>query len=423
MRLILSPRLYRAARLIGWNALLILAGLALIGLAGEAWFRLTKPHMERQIPTMFVSGVGLMYGPGTEVNWTNKLDYWVTERTNSLGFLDREPVAAEQAASGCHISIIGDSFVDAREVPVADKFQVRLTQLAEQRRPETDITASAYALRGSGQFGQLPLYDRYARARHPELVVLVFSINDFINNAPYLSLVYDLVLPGRNRDLSAALGPDGTLKWHLPDPDPAYAISAQPQPLIGRALYRAGRVSWFAQWLYAKHGSLHRKYLHNIVPERRERVELYRRHYDDAGVLDGWQPETAALSDRQALYDQIAAANPPPAYQQTVTLTDLALVEFQARAERDAAALVILAEPGMGGQNRDGFNLLSRLAAAHNIPVINLHDYILRQGGDTTAAVWPHDPHWNPQGHQWAAESLLEWLEQNPEVCQMRPSP
>ena len=410
----LSPRLYRVAKLIGWNALLILAGLALIGIAGEAWFRLTTPFMDRQVKWEFVPGVGYMFAPGQEVRWTDGLDFWVIERANSLGFLDREPVSPERAAAGCHISIIGDSFVEARQVTIADKFQMKLEQLAAQRLPELDITASAYGLSGSGQFGQLPFYDRFARRLNPKLAVLVFVDNDFTNNSHYLSLVYHGIQPGRSPYLNAALGRDGTLQWHYADPD-----YAQPRTtLISRALVRAGRVSWFASWLGIKYQRLHREYLADIVSARRERLELYRQHYDDAGVLDGWQPETAALSRQGLMLDQLAAANPPPAYQQALTLTGLALGEFQARATRDGAALVILAEINLGSPDRDRFILLSRLAAAHNIPVINLHDYIRRQGGDTAAAFWPHDGHWNPQGHQWAAEALLEWLEQNRGVCQ-----
>ena len=420
----LSPRLYRVAKLIGWNALLILAGLALIGIAGEGWLRLTKPHMEQSYSNVFVPGMGYMYAPNTAVNWTNYLDFWVTERTNRLGFLDREPVSLERAASSCHISIIGDSFVDARQVPVADKFQVRLTQLAAQRLPDLDITASAYGRGGSGQFGQLPLYDKFASRLNPKLIVLVFVLNDLENNSPLLDLVYYGVVPGRHRHLAADLGPDGALQWHLPDPDFLdYASPARPNPLLTRALYRAGRVSWFAQWLGAKYRLWHKEYLQDIVVERRRRLELYRQHYDDAGVLDGWQPETAALSKLRVLRDQLAAANPPPPYQQAVTLTDLALGEFQARATRDGTALVILSEVGVGGHDRDRFILLSRLAAAHSIPVINMHDYIRRQGGDIAAADLPYDGHWNPQGHQWAAEALLEWLEQNREVCEMGTSP
>ena len=425
MRLHSTPtRLHRVARLIFWNALLLVVGLALIGVAGETYFRLTKPFMERQLPIVFVPGVGSMFAPDAEVRWTNYLDFWAIGRTNSLGFLDQEPVSSERAASSCHISIIGDSFVAALQVPIADKFQVRLGQLAAQEMPELDLTASAYGIRGSGQFGQLPLYDKFARRLKPKLVVLVFYPNDFIDNTPYLAMGHFGITPGRNPYLAAALGPDGTLQWHFPEPD--YLPNAAPEtpPLrISRALSQAGRVSWFAQWLAAKHRALHRMYLRDVLQERNRRLDLYRQHYDAANLLDGWQPEIAALFNRQALLEQLASENPAPAYQQAVTLTGLALGEFQARAARDGAALVILSETAMGGQAHTRFNLLHRLAAAHGIPVISLHDYILRQGGSIAAASYAHDGHWTPQGHQYAAEALLEWLEQNREVCDAPPGP
>ena len=63
------------------------------------------------------------------------------------------------------------------------------------------------------------------------------------------------------------------------------------------------------------------------------------------------------------------------------------------------------------------FERMSEMAATLGIPVIDQADYILRQGSALTDARWPHDWHWNPAGHQWAAEALLEYIEQRPEVC------
>ena len=45
------------------------------------------------------------------------------------------------------------------------------------------------------------------------------------------------------------------------------------------------------------------------------------------------------------------------------------------------------------------------------------YDYIIRQGGRAGDARWPHDLHWSPTGHRWAAEALLEYLKQHPETC------
>ena len=60
------------------------------------------------------------------------------------------------------------------------------------------------------------------------------------------------------------------------------------------------------------------------------------------------------------------------------------------------------------------------LAAARGIPVINQHEYIVSRGGDVSDTYWHRDGHWNPAGHRWAAESLLEYLRANPQVCKPR---
>ena len=94
------------------------AGLALIVLAGEVYLRL-------KVQKHFVQGVGYIWKPNVEISHSN-VDFWVISHTNSLGFLDREPISSERAVASCHIAMIGDSFVEADEVPIADKFHVRL---------------------------------------------------------------------------------------------------------------------------------------------------------------------------------------------------------------------------------------------------------------------------------------------------------
>ena len=79
-------------RLIGWNAAWLIVGLVLIVAAGEIWFRLTVPFATNVHPSQFVPGVGLIRKPLAEFRHTNNIDFWTVSRTNSLGFLDREPV-------------------------------------------------------------------------------------------------------------------------------------------------------------------------------------------------------------------------------------------------------------------------------------------------------------------------------------------
>ena len=61
---------------------------------------------------------------------------------------------------------------------------------------------------------------------------------------------------------------------------------------------------------------------------------------------------------------------------------------------------------------------MNELAAERRIPVIDQGDVIYRQGADLRDAEWAHDSHWNPAGHQWAAEALLEYLKRNQDVCE-----
>ena len=131
-------------------------------------------------PPRFVDGVGFIQEPNSELRYANwDDDNFVVSRTNSLGFLDREPVSAERAAAGCHIAFIGDSYVEARETPIADKFHVRLEGMGTRELPHLGITTQAYGIGGRGQINQLPYYDEYARRLKPKLVVLVFFLRQF----------------------------------------------------------------------------------------------------------------------------------------------------------------------------------------------------------------------------------------------------
>ena len=58
------------------------------------------------------------------------------------------------------------------------------------------------------------------------------------------------------------------------------------------------------------------------------------------------------------------------------------------------------------------------MAGARGIPVIRLHDPIIRRGGRVEDVNWPHDDwHRNLPGHRSAAEALSEHLKQRPETC------
>ena len=107
-----------------------------------------------------------------------------------------------------------------------------------------------------------------------------------------------------------------------------------------------------------------------------------------------------------------------PFYKETLAFTAFGLDEFKQRPERDGADLAILATHRMFYFGGGAFARMNELAAERRIPVIDQADVIYRQGADLRDAQWAHDGHWNPTGHRWAAEALLEYLKQNQDVCE-----
>ena len=417
-------------RLAGWNALLLVAGLALVGLAGEAWLRSTVPFVTVRYPLVFVPGVGAMLPPDTEVRWTNKLDYWTVSRTNRLGFLDREPPSPERAAEGCHIAMIGDSFVEARQVSVPEKFHVRLEELAARELPRLDVTTSAFGMSGTGQIDQLAFYDEYARPLRPRLVVLVFVPNDYIDNFPLWRALRTGLDPDHLPHVSAARAEDGGFRLRPPDPEyPRFELPRFPEPPATPQWWtlveRAPRASWFLSWLRAKHTLLFNERGIDAYAQRVGRMEVLSRRPAHARLLDGWRPVSMgdlemrpANEDTPSFFALFQEGNGSPFYTEALAFTAFGLDQFKERAERDGAALAILATHRMRRFGGGAFARMKAMAAERGIPVIDQGGFIHRRGAGLRDAGWAHNDHWSPTGHRWAAEALLEYLKRNQGVCE-----
>ena len=326
-------------RLLGWNALLLLVGTVLIAMAGEAYLRLAVPVVVSKQPWKFVPNVGRLRPPNTEIHSTNRLDFWTVSRTNSLGFLDREPPSPERAAATCHISMIGDSFVEAKEVPIRDKFHVRLEALAAEELPHLKITSSAFGITNTGQVQQLPFYDEYARRLSPKLLVLVFVPNDFRENTPIHRTLAMRLRVGENfLEPMVRRRPDRKLELAWSNPlDNLPSVLRRQLSWTDRAMHEAVQRSWFARWLRDK------KIAFFPPPPR-------------------WQSEFRWYEKDLKRQD-------------TLQYTAFALEQFKQRADRDGAKLVILASHMLKTHGTLLFERMSKIAAALDIPVIDQADY------------------------------------------------
>ena len=410
----------------GWNAVVLLAGLAAVGAAGETWLRLTTPAVEtvnevNEIPAHEVPGVGPIFRPNAEVRYSNGLDFWTVSRTNSLGFLDREPPAPERAAGSCHVTAIGDSFVEALQVPISRKFHVRLEEIAARELPRLDVTTSAFGWGGTAQINQLPYYDHYARRLRPKLVVLVFVINDFEGNSSVLqALNRGGADPDHLKFMSARRGEDGIMRLRPPDMDHddhrLPRLPPAPEPWFMTAAEYAAERSHFARWVYARRYLLSAFREPEADPQLVAWAELLSRRPHYSSLLDGWRP-----TRRDAIWEVFWNETLPPAFEEALEFTAFGLEKFQERAARDGASLVILATHQLRDNSGRMFDRLKAIADKLRIPVVDQYDYIVRQGAGPEEAHFTHDWHWNAAGHQWAAEALVEYLKDNQGVCDGRP--
>ena len=411
-------RFRRLARTLAWNGLLVFAVAALIAVSAEAYMR-AKGRFTQSLPHRDVPGVGRLYDPNTEVRATNGLDYWTRVRTNSLGFIDREPPSPKRASATCHIAVIGDSFVDARQVPIADKLQVRLEELASRTLPHLRITVSAFGRGGTGQVQQLAYYDEYARHLRPKLVVLVFVPNDFMNNYLVFRAIRMRMTPEHLQDRRAERMPNGKLTLRLPAVHPRGPKPNRTRPtfrsLLDSAGARAATVSVFANWICAKTSSVVRNlgrgntcfgYSWRYSVERAGRSPLYVQLFDEWPSL----PPPMFWNDLETF--KFFAED-----KDALDYTAFALRQFKMRADRDGTQLVVLASHPFRQRDRKLFERVSDMSAAVDVPVVDQADYILRRGAELADAQWAHDGHWNVAGHRWAAEALLEYIRDHQGVC------
>ena len=409
-----SRKLRRALRLAGWQALLLILGLASIAVVAETALRLSKPFMTKHVPTVFVPGVGLLLKPNAEIRDTNGLDFWTASRANSLGFLDREPPSPERAAASCHISMFGDSFIEAAQVQIADKVQVRLEELAAQELPRLNVTTSAFGISNTAQASQLPFYDNYARRLAPKMLVLLFTGNDFGGSSALTMALRQgwdpdkppFAFPQRTGDGRIRLRPPSPQYRSLPPSAAArYRLKVsstdfdlKPKALLWQTSSWLIDTSYFAKWLHVKTGlPIHWRW--------RRQAEIY------------WREHLRQRPAYRALLAENQAPPPPPAghpnllAKEQLEFTAFALHQFAERAQRDGASLLVLS----GFHLNDG--RLKAIARTVGIAVLSLHDYAAQHGLRLADLRWEHDGHWNPIGHQHAAAALLEYLKENQDVC------
>lgn len=390
------------------------AGLVLVVFAaGEIWFRLTTPFVASEYRIRFDPEFGFHFEPHSRARATNHLDYWTEQDANALGLLDRPPRDAGALAGHCRIAVIGDSFVEAVQVPIDAKVHVVLEAMARQAPLPMPIATAAFGYSGTGQLNQLAYYQHFVRAFAPHVIELVFVSNDFANNSAVLEAIRHGWDPEHAPFVYADEGEDKTLRLTAIDPD--WRLHLLPRTVPGPGTTAATEPSLFWRWIRLKLTLLmpHAEVADPLLAERATALAArprYRRLFED------WQPTMIAKLDGHDVWQD----HLPRILDDAMAYTAFALDEFKRRADRDGAALVVLASHSMRRYGETLFARLEAMAALRGIAVVDQTAHIHAAGGTVEQAGFPHDAHWNERGHVWAAEALFQHLVRHPELCPPR---
>ena len=381
-----------AASVVSTGIVLLVAAVLM-----EAYLRWRIPFTETEWPAhRFDPESGFVYSPNTRVRWTNHVDFWVEQTSNSLGFLDREPVVPKPDGM-FRVLVIGDSFVEAAQVRPAEKMHVVLEARLRDALDTDMVDTVALGRSGTGQSSQLVWYDRYGADIDADLVVLLFVSNDFTDNSALLQGVVHGWDPRRPPML-----------FHAPDES-------------GLTFTRVGiDPDWMSHVLRPPHARPDQELHQQVIMER--------------------YPETRAMFGDWLLPDVYPdcvfyADELPPVFSRALASTEHALRLFRERTENSGTALLLVTTHGVVSnwtwrcdavkvsRSRDPLNQLRRItgiAGRVGIPVLDLYPAFAERG-DWRDTQFAYDSHWNALGHRQAAEEIADHLLEHRELLTVAP--
>lgn len=396
----------------------IFATLAVLYAVFEIWARIFPPKDMNVWPLVQNPAVGTTFRPNARVVLGNGLDFHMEETSNEVGFLDRPLPPIERRPGTCRIAFIGDSFVEAAQVPIRQKVQVEIQRILEEAKPSQKIETMAFGFSGTGQLNQLGYLETFVRPRKPDVIVLVFVSNDFANNSSLIEAIRVGWHPAHAPRLFARER-DGKIELQAIDPDWSkhrLPAAADERPALHVWLHRVSR---FYRWLYAK---LTLQYPPIAAWIGREPTEADRTAAriaalakvapEETKLFAGWNSKSSPGID-----EIFKTPGPlPEAFEQAVRFTGYAFDIYKQRAQSDGAKLIVLGTHELTEQLE---KRVTGLLEPRGIPFVSLRRHIIDAGKSLEDARWRHDGHWSPQGHTWAAELLAKEIERQ-KACPSR---
>jgi lysophospholipase L1-like esterase len=308
------------------------------------------------------------------------LDAWLPSfgtrvSTNALGFRD-EPVSKAKAPGAFRVIVLGDSFMEALQVPHEDSLPHRLGQILEARANRSVEVLNA-GVSGWGTADELVWLHRVGLDLAPDLVLVAMTLhNDVSDN---LELRHHDVVAGEPRPHPRV---DMPLREYAP-------LEVKGWLAAHSHLYRLITETLRGREIRKRVGALssHVSALMRREPDERIRLgwSLTRAHLDEI------RAETGSRGARTAVF-MIPLA---------VQLSDAAFEQFLASHDLTLDQ-VRLDQPQQQ---------VEAWGSEAGVPVIDLLPaFRSRTAADSNPLYIPADGHWNQAGHELAAQALAEEL-------------
>ncbi|MDX2166730.1 MAG: SGNH/GDSL hydrolase family protein [Deltaproteobacteria bacterium] len=381
--------LSRGGRLLGG---LVMAGfgvgLALFAL--EAGVRLLHLVPDRFWRPDAQLGTALI--PNAHGWWTQEEhEFVVPVQINAEGRRDLDR-GVTKPTDAYRIMLLGDSFVEALQVPIADTFARGL----ERRLSDTSgrpVEVVSMGVSGYGTASQYLWYRDVGRRYHPDLVLLSFYPgNDVRNNSPTL---------------------EPTLR-------PIYSADGRLERVAGTASDDTQRRGLNRSAAYT--------YIRKLILTRQPALAA---RLADLGLLNEKALRPVPLRDGVPVDYWVYAQSPPPDWQDAWTHTEQLLTAFRDQVRADGARFVVMIVtareqiyPDDWQQVLQTYPAMQSHAWDVNGPERHVLDWCARNGAECVALSpafvaardgaprlhWHFDGHWTAAGHALAAQTMAEFL-------------
>tara|TARA_B100001989_G_scaffold3713_1_gene2464 strand:+ start:7396 stop:8661 length:1266 start_codon:yes stop_codon:yes gene_type:complete len=411
----------------------IFGPIILVLLCSEFWARINSKGVNQKWiywDNIHSKEIGFYFRPKAEIRHTNSLDYATKNKANSLGFIDEEPLRGA-SESICRIAIIGDSFVEAAQVNNKNHIGPILEKKLNSTYLNKNIDVVQFGYSGTGQINQLPFYTQVARNLKPDLVILVFSYNDFADNSFLLSAIRNnwhpdflprLFIKGINKDLKLSA---------ISDKDDSIIF---PKPLINEIREELQKkknsnlvesLRDYSQIINLIYSNAERKNIKNTLdlrPVYKKRLEvlklIYPKYTRDLDSLNKYltQEETDQFDKLMPLdVPFMRSGSLSSIFEQSYIYTQFAFELFKQEVEKDNSKLIVFMNHLWN--NQEMVNRVSNITDSLKIDLINQMEYVKNKKLVPRSLNFKNDGHWNAFGHKIASEQVYKYIYDN-KICE-----